>query len=192
METNVLSNANNFHGPAIQYGCHAKPLSRDFRVHNSLYFKASLRTKSLLWISVFNDIEIRTNYHDKTLRLALKEKLRGPRKEPKQPLLRENSFFKLLSSVLALNADHFLGLRSTIGKHNTKLIIVLCILGILLLKQIKKTETRILRANLPRFHLQPRSEPFLPTHLVPFAFWLGESTHSISKMSNKTMTTNAN
>jgi len=33
----------------------------EFRVH---YFKASLRAKSLLGISVFIHIEIRTNYHD--------------------------------------------------------------------------------------------------------------------------------
>ena len=33
METNVLSNANNFHCPAIQYGCRAKPL---YKATNSL------------------------------------------------------------------------------------------------------------------------------------------------------------
>ena len=36
-----------------------------FRVHNSLHFKESLSTKSLLWKSVFIHIEIRTNYHNK-------------------------------------------------------------------------------------------------------------------------------
>ena len=35
-----------------------------FRVHISLYFKASLRAKSLLWKSVFIHIEIRTTYWD--------------------------------------------------------------------------------------------------------------------------------
>jgi len=29
MGTNVLSNANNFHCPAIQYGCGAKPLLKE-------------------------------------------------------------------------------------------------------------------------------------------------------------------
>ena len=32
MGTNVLSNANNFYCPAIQYGCRAKPLLRLFYV----------------------------------------------------------------------------------------------------------------------------------------------------------------
>ena len=55
-----------------------------FRVHLSLYFKARLSAKSLLWKSVFTHIEIRTNYHNKSfaLRLALKERLRGTRKWP--------------------------------------------------------------------------------------------------------------
>lgn len=43
---------------------------------SSLYFKTSLRAKSLLLILVFFDIEIRTNYRDKhfTLTLTLKKK----------------------------------------------------------------------------------------------------------------------
>ena len=50
---------------------------RHFRVHFSLYFKARLSAKSLLWRSVFIHIEIRTNCHNKNLapRLALKERL---------------------------------------------------------------------------------------------------------------------
>ena len=50
-----------------------------FRVHFSLYFKASLRAKSLLWISVFIHIQIiKTYYHNKNfaLSLALKERPR--------------------------------------------------------------------------------------------------------------------
>ena len=53
-----------------------------FRISLSLYFKASLRAKSLLWMTVFIHIEIRTNYHNKNFAstLALKEILRGTRK----------------------------------------------------------------------------------------------------------------
>ena len=40
-----------------------------FRVHISLYFKARLSVKSLLWKSVFIHIEIGTNYHNKILHL---------------------------------------------------------------------------------------------------------------------------
>ena len=32
MGTNVLSNANHFHCPAIHYGCRAKPLFKQLRV----------------------------------------------------------------------------------------------------------------------------------------------------------------
>ena len=50
----------------------------------SLYFKASLRAKTLFWLSVFIHIEIRTNYRNKNVafRLALKERLRGTQKWP--------------------------------------------------------------------------------------------------------------
>jgi len=43
MGTNVLSNANNFHCPAIQYGCRAKPLycyPEEYTLETSFY-KAS-------------------------------------------------------------------------------------------------------------------------------------------------------
>jgi len=52
------------------------------RVALNLSFKTNLSAKSLLWKSVFNHIEIRTNYHNKNfaLGLALKERLRGTRK----------------------------------------------------------------------------------------------------------------
>ena len=51
-------------------------------VHFSLFLKASLLVKSLLWISVFIHIEIRTNYRSKnfTRRITLKERLSGTRK----------------------------------------------------------------------------------------------------------------
>ena len=50
----------------------------------SLSLKTSLRAHSLSWIPVFIPIEIRTNYHNKnfTLRLSLKERMRGNRKWP--------------------------------------------------------------------------------------------------------------
>ena len=55
-----------------------------FRVHLSLHFKARLSAKSLLWKSVFINIEIGTSYHNKNfaLRLALKERLKRTRKWP--------------------------------------------------------------------------------------------------------------
>ena len=55
-----------------------------FRVHLRLHFKARLSAKSLLWKSVFIQIEIGSNYHDKNfaLRLALKERFRRTRKWP--------------------------------------------------------------------------------------------------------------
>ena len=55
-----------------------------FWVHLSLHFKAGLSTKSLLWKSVFNDIETGTNYHKENfaLSLALKERPSGTRKWP--------------------------------------------------------------------------------------------------------------
>ena len=55
-----------------------------FRVALNLFFKTNQSAKSLLWKSVFNHIEIWTNYHNKNfaLRLALKERLRGTRKWP--------------------------------------------------------------------------------------------------------------
>ena len=60
------------------------PIIVHFRVHLSLYFKARLSAKSLLWKSVFIHIEIGTNYHNKNfaLRLALKERLKRTRKWP--------------------------------------------------------------------------------------------------------------
>ena len=55
------------------------PAIGHFWVHFGLYFKTSLRVNSLLQISVFIHIEIRTNYHNKNFarRLTLKERLRG-------------------------------------------------------------------------------------------------------------------
>ena len=55
-----------------------------FRVHLSFHFKAKLSTKSLLWKSVFIDIEIGTNDHKENFALspALKERLSGTRKWP--------------------------------------------------------------------------------------------------------------
>ena len=42
-----------------------------FQLHLSLYFKASLYAKSLLWISVFIHIEIRTSHHNKYFALTV-------------------------------------------------------------------------------------------------------------------------
>jgi len=58
------------------------PAKGDFRVHLSLHLKARPSAKSLLWISVFIHIEIRTNYHNKNFapRLAPKERLMETRK----------------------------------------------------------------------------------------------------------------
>ena len=62
---------------------------RHFRVYLNFYFKASLRAKYMLWISVFIHPEIRTNSHDKNfaLWLALKERLGGTRKWSYRKLL---------------------------------------------------------------------------------------------------------
>ena len=56
----------------------------DFRVDFSFYFKASLRAKSFLRVSVFIHIEVELITVTKkfALRLALKERLRGIRKWP--------------------------------------------------------------------------------------------------------------
>ena len=57
---------------------HGSSTISHFRVHFSLYFKASLHAKSLFWISVFIHIQNRSYYHNKNfaLSLALKERLR--------------------------------------------------------------------------------------------------------------------
>lgn len=76
---------------------------------SSLYFKISLRGKSLLLISVFFDIEIRTNYRDKNFALTLTLKKKRPRETRKWsmvvPIL--NSLAEVRARIVKVIPDTF-------------------------------------------------------------------------------------
>ena len=86
----------------------------------------------------------------KHLDSLLKEKLRGTRKEPIDSRCQEpTAFFHYCYLFMPLMQITFLWLRSTIGKHNIKLIIVLGIVRIPLLKKKNKNQIKTrLRAQI--------------------------------------------